>query len=198
MAMTSFARIDAKPFAATKASGLISTPGCGKCMTALTAEATETECLPLAQSLLRHGLANSVFSRLAAAKQKSDLTCVIYEPTDDQDGSMGRCGQYESRPVMCRLFGSLGELSQVGTQIDLTPARILADELLRLRSSSENPSELKPMPLPMPINEALSRALSLELTKSMHEDATAEAEDEDIAQLELKQWAAARVAAKEA
>jgi hypothetical protein len=95
---------------------------------------------------------------------------------------------------MCRLFGSLGELSQVGTQIDLTQTRILADELLRLRSSSENPSEQKPMP----INEALSRALSLELTKSMHEDATEEAEDEDIAQLELKQWAAARVAAKEA
>ena len=194
MAMTSFARIDAKSFAATKASGFISAPGCGKCMTALTAEATETECLPLAQSLLRHGLANSVLGRLAAAKQKSDLTCVIYEPTDDQDGSMGRCGQYESRPVMCRLFGSLGELSQVGTQIDLTQARILADELLRLRSSSENPSEQKPMP----INEALSRALSLELTKSMHEDATEEAEDEGIAQLELKQWAAARVAAKEA
>ena len=193
MAMTSFARIDAKSFAATKASGFISARGCGKCMTALTAEATETECLPLAQSLLRHGLANSVLGRLAAAKQKSDLTCVIYEPTNE-DGSMGRCGQYESRPVMCRLFGSLGELSKVGTQIDLTPARILADELLRLRSSSENPSEQKPMP----INEALSRALSLELTKSMHEDATEEAEDEDIAQLELKQWAAARVAAKEA
>ena len=193
MAMASFARIDAKSVAATKASGFISAPGCGKCMTALTAEATETECLPLAQSLLRHGFANSVFSRLAAAKQKSDLTCVIYEPADE-DGSLGRCGQYESRPVMCRLFGSLGELSKVGTQIDLTPARILADELLRLRSSSENPSEQKPMP----INEALSRALSLELTKSMHEDATEEAEDEGIAQLELKQWAAARVAAKEA
>ena len=195
MAMTSFARIDAKSFAATKASGFISAPGCGKCMTALTAEATETECLPLAQSLLRHGFANSVFSRLAAAKQKSDLTCVIYEPADE-DGSLGRCGQYESRPVMCRLFGSLGELSKVGTQIDLTPARILADELLRLRSSSENPSEQKPMP----INEALSRALSLSCSRRRCTKmaATEEAEEEDIAQLELKQWAAARVAAKEA
>ena len=166
MTMTSFARIDAKSFAATKASGFISAPGCGKCMTALTAEATEMECLPLAQSLLRHGLASSVLSHLAAAKQKSDLTCVIYEPTNE-DGSMGRCGQYESRPVMCRLFGSfMGELSKVGSQIDLAKPRILADELLRLRSSSENPSEQKPMP----INEALSRALSLVLTKAMHED----------------------------
>ena len=196
MTMTSFARIDAKSFAATKASGFISAPGCGKCMTALTAEATEMECLPLAQSLLRHGLASSVLSHLAAAKQESDLTCVIYEPTNE-DGSMGRCGQDESRPVMCRLFGSfMGELSKVGTQIDLAKPRILADELLRLRSSSENPSEQKPMP----INEALSRALSLSCSRRRCTKmaATEEAEEEDIAQLELKQWAAARVAAKEA
>ena len=76
MTMTSFARIDAKSFAATKASGFISAPGCGKCMTALTAEATEAECLPLAQSLLRHGLACKLgvkSSRRSQAEERSNV-----------------------------------------------------------------------------------------------------------------------------
>jgi hypothetical protein len=138
----------------------------------------------MAQSLLRLGVANSVFSRLVAAKQKGDLTCAIFEPTNE-DGSSGHCGQHEYRPSLCRLFGSSDQL---------------ADELLRLRSSSGSPSEQTPLP----INEALYRALSKALTEAMYapyadvEEVTEEPEAEDTARMELKEWAAARVAAKEA
>ena len=52
-AMASFARIDAKLAATARASGSICAPGCGQCFTALTAKATEAECVPMAQSLLR-------------------------------------------------------------------------------------------------------------------------------------------------
>ena len=109
----------------------------------------------------------------------------MFEPST-ADGAKGRCGMYEHRPGVCRLFGFSARISNRGSQEwmacahmreETAPAMeaalsstvpggvpIMADELLSLRSSHGNPDEQ----MPLPINEAIERALGKQLTKAMY------------------------------
>lgn len=175
--MAHFARIDAKVASAAAASGFACPEGCGKCCTTPNVEATEAECVPVALALIDQGKAEDVIKRLDAATTTSDRTCVLYEPSKS-DSAFGRCGQYEHRPGLCRLFGFAGRRSGAGalewiacrTMRDLTAPGmeaelakppptcmpIIADELARFTNK------------PLHINEALRRALSTELTRAFY------------------------------
>ncbi|KAG1679645.1 hypothetical protein FOA52_006162 [Chlamydomonas sp. UWO 241] len=43
---------------------------------------------------------------LAALEERASLLCALYEPEGGEGGgARGRCGMYEQRPLVCRLFG---------------------------------------------------------------------------------------------
>ena len=195
--MADFARIDAKIDRTVRATGIGCPPGCGKCCTSPTVDSSEAELLPLALELIRQGKAESVLERLAAAKQNGDPTCVLFQRTVP-DGSLGRCGMYEHRPGLCRLYGFSGARYETGER-EWRPCShmramkpemeaalrepppecmpVIADELRHLRSSYGSPSDQAPIP----INEALSRAISRQLTKAMYSQYADDDDDAGVA-----------------
>jgi Fe-S-cluster containining protein len=77
-------------------------PGCGRCCSSTTVEATVLEMLPVARELLRRREALSLLERLGAADDEGP--CVFYQPERSAPGE-GCCGIYVLRPSVCRLFG---------------------------------------------------------------------------------------------
>lgn len=76
-------------------------PGCGQCCLKPTVEAQVVEMLPMAQHLIDTGLADTVYDR---ASENADDACILYASTEGSP-DMGRCGHYDHRPSLCRLFG---------------------------------------------------------------------------------------------
>jgi Fe-S-cluster containining protein len=85
---------------ATK-SGIKCREGCGECCLKPGIEAQVVELLPLARDLTNKGEAELWYER---AVKDPDGRCVFYKPSVP-DQTLGRCGQYELRPSLCRLFG---------------------------------------------------------------------------------------------
>ncbi len=73
--------------------------GCGRCCENPHIETTVTEMMPLAAHLQKSGEVEAIIARLEAEE-----TCVAYQPQVGIEGN-GRCGYYEYRPGICRLFG---------------------------------------------------------------------------------------------
>ena len=86
------------------AAGIACPPGCGKCCTTPTIEATVAECLPMARRIVARGDGERTLARLSELSARGDHTCVFYAATGGSDW-MGRCTEYETRPPICRLFG---------------------------------------------------------------------------------------------
>lgn len=75
--------------------------GCGQCCLKPTVEAQVVEMLPMAQHLIDLGIADEIYDRALQAEEDS---CILYVETPGNPG-MGRCGHYQARPSLCRLFG---------------------------------------------------------------------------------------------
>jgi len=166
--------------------GLGCPPGCGACCTSPTVEATEVELLPMAAMLVREGRAQEALSKLEQAEAQNDPLCVMFERISP-DGRLGRCSAYEHRPGICRLMGFSGRISADGTA-EWCPCKVMREstddaaqalakpppkempiishELSKLRSTSGYASEQAPLL----INDALKRALSKELMRTMYSD----------------------------
>lgn len=82
-------------------SGIKCRTGCGECCLKPGIEAEVVELLPLALDLTRKGEGDFWYDKASA---DPDGRCVFYKPAGP-DQTMGRCGQYELRPSLCRLFG---------------------------------------------------------------------------------------------
>jgi len=76
--------------------------GCGKCCTTPDIDASPLEFLPWAFHLFLNGEAKNVLDELT---KKQDFLCHIYQPLSPLDISSGRCGDYQYRGLICRLFG---------------------------------------------------------------------------------------------
>lgn len=84
-----------------KASGIRCREGCGQCCLKPGVEVRPLELLPLARALHAEGRADAIYEAALAAP---DGICVFYQGRED-DPTFGRCGTYELRPSLCRLFG---------------------------------------------------------------------------------------------
>lgn len=85
-------------------SGLPCLPGCGQCCLIPEVEASLLEMIPMAFKLVDEGRGESVLEELMTIRPK---TCWAYV-RHSSDGILGQCGQYETRPSICREFGVAG------------------------------------------------------------------------------------------
>lgn len=93
-----------------KKSGLTCPPGCGRCCDNPKVEASVLEMLPVANSVISHGEAESLLEKLADA---SASRCLMYEEDKTHQGN-GKCSVYKERPTVCRLFGFAGRKNKYG------------------------------------------------------------------------------------
>lgn len=92
---------EAERFAeAQRKSGMACPPTCGKCCQVPTVEASVFEMLPMAYTLFENGTAESVLNKIKTSETE---LCVMFEPSS-LDPNQGRCGLYQDRPLVCRIF----------------------------------------------------------------------------------------------
>jgi Fe-S-cluster containining protein len=164
-----YTEIDAATEAFRRGSGLACVEGCGACCRKPGIEARVVEMLPAALALTAAGTAAEWHERATAV---ADGACVFYQP-DPEDPRRGRCGNYEHRPSVCRLFGFAAVKRRDGrpelascrpmkdafaatlAALDPAAAPAFADYGLKvgLATAHSGLSEL------LPINTALARAL---------------------------------------
>lgn len=76
--------------------------GCGKCCLNPDIEASVLEMLPFAIKIYREGKLEEWMLKMSTNERKS---CLLY--AGDENGK-GRCGHYNERPGICRMFGVAG------------------------------------------------------------------------------------------
>jgi uncharacterized protein len=76
--------------------------GCGKCCLNPDIEASVLEMLPFAIKIYREGKLEEWLLKMG---ENSKNSCVLFE--GDETGK-GRCGSYNERPGLCRMFGVAG------------------------------------------------------------------------------------------
>src|SRR4051812_18901933 len=76
--------------------------GCGKCCLNPEIEASPLEMIPMALKLYDEGKLEAWIEKLKSTDQEF---CLAYE--GDIQGK-GKCGQYSTRPSVCRMFGVAG------------------------------------------------------------------------------------------
>lgn len=86
------------------ATGFSCPEGCGSCCEKESVEATVLECLPAARELFLKGDAERIREEIVEKEKRGEAGCVFYVPDPVFEG-MGRCSLYETRPLVCRLFG---------------------------------------------------------------------------------------------
>ena len=96
-----YERLDQATARFASATGIACPPGCGRCCLWPEVSAAEVEMLPMAAEILRRGEAQAWLERLDA--RGDERRCPVYEP-EPGDPARGRCGIYEARPLVCRLF----------------------------------------------------------------------------------------------
>ena len=152
------------------ATGLRCRCGCGDCCPGASIPATVVEMLPLAASLLKGGVADVWFERLAAG----GATCVGFSSTILAPDA-GHCAFYAHRPIACRLFGFAANRNRRGglelstcrliktempEAVSRAPALLAAGELApSLTAYSTRIFGLDPGARLMPINQALILAI---------------------------------------
>lgn len=100
--LLSFFEKEGKRFAeAQRETGMHCPPGCGACCINPAVEVSPLEMLPMAYALLEQGKAESLLDQL---NNHPTFACPVYESQTDNP-KKGRCTQYETRPLLCRLFG---------------------------------------------------------------------------------------------
>lgn len=91
--------------------------GCGLCCENPAVEATPLELLPAARELVQRGRAEELLADERV--QAGSGICVFYEQVDGP--GRGRCGQYETRPAICRLFGFAAARTKRGPELAQCP-----------------------------------------------------------------------------
>lgn len=150
-----YRQLDDAVAAFAKRAGLSCPQGCGHCCLSENVEATVLECLPLACFLFRSAQADAVLQQLEDAGD--NRRCVLYRPDFTRAGLWG-CSQYETRTVVCRLFGFAGNRDRDGVP-RLAMCRVMKED----SAGAENPVILGDDPqVPMPLfGEAGLRITSL-------------------------------------
>jgi Fe-S-cluster containining protein len=82
--------------------------GCGDCCNSPEVEVTVLEALPHALGLWELGKAELYAEQLTRFLGKP---CMFYVP-NVSDSSLGRCSIYETRPLLCRMFGFTAQLGK--------------------------------------------------------------------------------------
>ena len=106
-------------------SGLTCQTSCGECCYTATVEVSELEMLPLIFELQSAGTLDVWYQKAEAAQFSG--RCVFYSSSD----GCGNCLVYESRPLLCRLFGFSGNNDKYGHLRLVTCAHIKALHLKR-------------------------------------------------------------------
>jgi len=173
---------ETKQFHAEAGMGCMS--GCGFCCAKPEVPATPLEFLPLAFDLYAKGHAEEIANQLAVEDQPGN--CVIYRSTKD-DVTKGFCGDYQSRGLICRLFGASARKTKYGLK-DIITCKILKGEraeayesaTARINAGLEIPmatafyTRLKDVDESLtnqyPINQAILMALELVLRFKFYEE----------------------------
>jgi Fe-S-cluster containining protein len=93
-------------------------PNCGLCCTRTDIESTITEFLPATYKLYLSGEYNTILENI---EYKTDTICVFYNPFSNE----GFCSHYQTRGLICRLFGfsTRTEKSGIRTLVTCKPIK---------------------------------------------------------------------------
>lgn len=94
---------------------------CGECCTRSKVEASTLEMMPLAMDLWEKGEAEFWLEKIAGSAEST--ACVFYK-AEPENPLRGRCGIYEMRPLVCRLFGFFMARNKHG-QLVYTGCRVI-------------------------------------------------------------------------
>lgn len=181
--------------------------GCGQCCLNPGVETTVLEVLPLAQELFRlannkvddHSSEDPILRQKAQSiidhcdELKNQSSCMIYQP-DEKNPHQGRCGFYNHRPSLCRIFGQMSSYDKWGNKRfsvcklikEHHPQRvseISQDENLlstaphlstwfnKIKTLSENPEEVKLRPINQAIYLALMKVGLFQRYTQLHDQA---------------------------
>jgi len=95
-----------------KESGLACPKFCGRCCDSQKVEATILECLPLALALFEAGEGEATLDAIERMPPE-EKRCLFYDGQHEARQSWG-CGRYETRPLICRMFGFAGNPDRLG------------------------------------------------------------------------------------
>lgn len=149
--------------------GLSCLPSCGRCCLNPEIETSPFEMIPLALKLYEEGKHTEWMENIQNSKQKH---CLIYVP--GQREGEGKCGHYEMRPGICRMFGVSGlydknhdvtlsickhikekyDVKGRSTSLDLESTPIMQEWFFKLGTLDQKLLQER-----LPINEALLKAL---------------------------------------
>ncbi|MDR0477303.1 MAG: YkgJ family cysteine cluster protein, partial [Desulfobulbaceae bacterium] len=110
--MAIYRDIDQAVAAFQKESGLACPRFCGRCCDSQKVEATAIECLPAALALSEAGDGEATLAAIETMPP-GDKRCLFYEPQHQARQSWG-CTRYETRPLVCRMFGFAGNADRLG------------------------------------------------------------------------------------
>jgi len=110
--MTIYHDIDQAVAAFQKESGLVCPRFCGLCCDSQKVEATAIECLPAALALSKAGDGEATLAAIEAMPP-DEKRCLFYEPQHQARQNWG-CARYETRPLVCRMFGFAGNADRLG------------------------------------------------------------------------------------
>ncbi|MDO7170610.1 YkgJ family cysteine cluster protein [Mariniflexile sp. AS56] len=97
--------------------------GCGKCCTTPHIDASPLEFLPWAFHLFLNGEAENTLIEL---QNTTKTACFIYKPLAALNSTDGRCGNYQYRGLICRLFGYASSRDKYG-QLRLATCSIIKE-----------------------------------------------------------------------
>lgn len=181
-----FERVDQATDAFGRNSGIACPPGCGACCHSPNIEASELEMIPLAEHLMETGEAEALYQRLK--EQPGERQCVFFQPVPGSSTD-GRCGQYQHRPLICRLFGFAGRRNKEG-RAQFTACKVHQQAIPSVARDATDRVNQGTLTLPLysdamdavwglhptlgfdrfPINEALRKALERVLFSRQYED----------------------------
>lgn len=98
--------------------------GCGKCCTKPDIDASPLEFLPWAFNLF---VTERILDVLDELNKRSHPVCQIYVPLSITDSSSGRCGEYQHRGLICRLFGYAASRDKYG-KLQLVTCKIIKED----------------------------------------------------------------------
>lgn len=157
-----------------KDTGIRCVPGCGQCCISSKVETTILEMFPLALELWRKKEGEYWLKKAEGAGPSTP--CVFYQPDFLLSGK-GRCGAYEFRPLLCRLFGFSAVTNKYGRNVILTCRLVKNSSPLECEKTQKKIREGLPVPRAadfasrlwhidfnlgvkqFPINKALAEAL---------------------------------------
>ncbi|MBU3823028.1 YkgJ family cysteine cluster protein [Flavobacteriaceae bacterium XHP0103] len=109
--------------------------GCGHCCTNPTIEASPLEFLPWAFHVFLLGKAEDTLKELKNKDKQS--VCHIYSPLNLIESTLGRCGDYKHRGLICRLFGYAATRDKYGQQRLATCKIIKENQLQHFQEASD-------------------------------------------------------------